>query len=154
MGVNPAKVLSRAWDGTVYGRSPGSTASGCLRKRTGTGELNGRLPSRRFRRSDLFTLIYRVGLSFEHWGAQLYYYVWQLAAYFAARKLQRQVRFDLIHHVTLVKYWMPSFLSLLPVPFVWGPVRGRRIRTSRLLVVIRPPGKDFRGGAYPRPGDG
>ncbi len=58
------------------------------------------------------------------WGAQLYYYVWQLAAYFAARKLQRQVRFDLIHHVTLVKYWMPSFLSLLPVPFVWGPVGG------------------------------
>jgi glycosyltransferase involved in cell wall biosynthesis len=34
------------------------------------------------------------------------------------------VGFDLIHHVTFVNYWLPSFLSLLPVPFVWGPVGG------------------------------
>jgi glycosyltransferase involved in cell wall biosynthesis len=29
-----------------------------------------------------------------------------------------------IHHVTFVKYSTPSFLSLLPVPFIWGPVGG------------------------------
>jgi glycosyltransferase involved in cell wall biosynthesis len=34
------------------------------------------------------------------------------------------VRFDLVHHVSFVNYWMPSLLSLLPVPFVWGPVGG------------------------------
>lgn len=57
-------------------------------------------------------------------GMQLYYFLWQLAVYFRARKLHRQVGFDLAHHVTLVNYWIPSLLPLLPVPFVWGPVGG------------------------------
>jgi len=52
------------------------------------------------------------------------YYLWQLGAYFIARRLHRGVGFDLVHHVTFVNYWMPSFLALLPVPFVWGPVGG------------------------------
>jgi glycosyltransferase involved in cell wall biosynthesis len=29
-----------------------------------------------------------------------------------------------VHHVTFVNYWLPSFLALLPVTFVWGPVGG------------------------------
>jgi glycosyltransferase involved in cell wall biosynthesis len=53
-----------------------------------------------------------------------YYCLWQLGAYFVARKLHREVSFDLVHHVTFVTYWMPSLLALLPVPFVWGPVGG------------------------------
>lgn len=57
-------------------------------------------------------------------GAQVHYYLWQLAAYFVGRRLHRKVGFDLIHHVTFGKYWMPSFLALLPVPFIWGPVGG------------------------------
>jgi glycosyltransferase involved in cell wall biosynthesis len=57
-------------------------------------------------------------------GVHLYYYLWQLLAYFTARGLQRQVCFDVVHHVTFVNYWLPSFLPLLPVPFVWGPAGG------------------------------
>ena len=57
-------------------------------------------------------------------GVHLYYCLWQLGAYFRARKLHQQVGLDLVHHVTFVNYWMPSFLALLPVPFVWGPVGG------------------------------
>jgi glycosyltransferase involved in cell wall biosynthesis len=57
-------------------------------------------------------------------GIHLYYYLWQICAYFVARKLHRRVGFDLVHHVTLVNYWMPSFVALLSVPFVWGPVGG------------------------------
>jgi glycosyltransferase involved in cell wall biosynthesis len=34
------------------------------------------------------------------------------------------VTFDLVHHITFVKYWMPSFLALLGPPFIWGPVGG------------------------------
>ena len=56
--------------------------------------------------------------------AQLHYYLWQLAAFRAGRRLQRRIAFDIVHHVTLGRYWSPSFLSLLPVPFVWGPVGG------------------------------
>ncbi|MGB3637291.1 MAG: glycosyltransferase [Rivularia sp. (in: cyanobacteria)] len=62
------------------------------------------------------------------WGQsgamQIHYYLWQIQAYFVARKLHREIGFDLTHHVTFVKYSTPSFLSLLPIPFVWGPVGG------------------------------
>ena len=62
------------------------------------------------------------------WGQsgamQVHYYLWQIQAYFVARKLHREIGFDLTHHVTFVKYSNPSFLSLLPIPFVWGSVGG------------------------------
>lgn len=57
-------------------------------------------------------------------GVRLYYFLWQIGAYFVGRKLLQRVHLDLVHHLTLGTYWMPSFLSLLPVPFVWGPVGG------------------------------
>lgn len=62
------------------------------------------------------------------WGQsgamQVHYYLWQIQAYFVARKLHREVGFDLAHHVTFVKYSSPSFLAFLPIPFIWGPVGG------------------------------
>lgn len=62
------------------------------------------------------------------WGStgamQLHYYLWQIQAYFVACRLHREIGFDVVHHVTFVKYSNPSFLSLLPVPFIWGPVGG------------------------------
>ena len=57
-------------------------------------------------------------------GVHIYYYLWQIGIYFVAKQLHKKVGFDLVHHVTFVNYWMPSFLSLLPVPFIWGPVGG------------------------------
>ena len=54
----------------------------------------------------------------------LHYYLWQIQAYFHGRSLLQKVNLDIIHHVTYVKYSNPSFLSLLSVPFVWGPVGG------------------------------
>jgi len=68
-------------------------------------------------------------------GVQTYYYLWQATAHRVARRLHNEVDFDLIHHLTFAKYWAPSFLALLPVPFIWGPVGGgesapRAFRTS------------------------
>lgn len=60
----------------------------------------------------------------EQRGVQIHYYLWQIGAYWVARKLYYDIGFDLVHHVTYVKYWGPSFLALLPVPFIWGPVGG------------------------------
>ncbi|MDZ7957142.1 MAG: glycosyltransferase [Aulosira sp. DedQUE10] len=69
----------------------------------------------------IFGSLWRLGQS----GAmQIHYYLWQIQAYFVARRLHHQIGFDVIHHVTFVKYSNPSFLSLLPVPFIWGPVGG------------------------------
>lgn len=62
------------------------------------------------------------------WGQsgamQIHYYLWQIQAYFVARRLHREIGFDVAHHVTFVKYSSPCFLSLLPIPLVWGPVGG------------------------------
>lgn len=57
-------------------------------------------------------------------GVQLHYYLWQILAYFQAKKLHQEFNFDIARHVTYVKFWSPSFISLLPIPFVWGPVGG------------------------------
>jgi len=57
-------------------------------------------------------------------GVHLYYYLWQIGAYVRVRKLHREFCFHLAHHLTFVNYWMPSFMSLLPIPFIWGPVGG------------------------------
>jgi glycosyltransferase involved in cell wall biosynthesis len=57
-------------------------------------------------------------------GIHLYYFLWQLAAYQKARKLHREVGFDLVHHLTFGIDWLPSFLALLPVPLIWGPLVG------------------------------
>lgn len=54
----------------------------------------------------------------------LHYYLWQLQAYRVARQLHRSVGFDVVHHLTYVRYSSPSFLSLLPRPLIWGPVGG------------------------------
>lgn len=52
----------------------------------------------------------------------VHYYLWQLGVYFVGRRLHRDINFDLVHHLTLGTFWFPSFLALLPTPFVWGPV--------------------------------
>jgi glycosyltransferase involved in cell wall biosynthesis len=54
----------------------------------------------------------------------LYYYLWQACIYFVARRHHRRVGYELVHHVTFVKYWIPSFLVLIPAPLIWGPVGG------------------------------
>jgi len=57
-------------------------------------------------------------------GVRLYYYLWQLGAYPKARRIHRAMRFDVVHHVTFVKYWAPSLGARLRAPFVWGPLGG------------------------------
>jgi glycosyltransferase involved in cell wall biosynthesis len=75
------------------------------------------------------------------WGTQIHYYLWQLAAYFVGRRLHRKVGFDLVHHVTYGRYWMPSFLALLPVPFIWGPVGGGESAPPAFWWSLSPGGK-------------
>jgi len=62
--------------------------------------------------------------NYKQIGVQLHYYIWQILGFFVAYPLHRKISFDLVHHVTYVKYWSPSFLALLPIPFIWGPVGG------------------------------
>jgi glycosyltransferase involved in cell wall biosynthesis len=54
----------------------------------------------------------------------IHYYFWQIQAFLVARQLHAEIGFDLAHHVTFVRHSSPSFLVLLPIPFIWGPVGG------------------------------
>lgn len=58
-------------------------------------------------------------------GIQLYAYLWQLKAYFVARRLHQRFHFDAFHHVTYANDWMASFIgALLPIPYIRGPGGG------------------------------
>jgi glycosyltransferase involved in cell wall biosynthesis len=69
-------------------------------------------------------------LNYKQQLVHLHYYLWQIAAYLGARKLHKEIDFNIVHHVTYVRYSSPSFLSLLPIPFVWGPVGGGEVAPS------------------------
>jgi glycosyltransferase involved in cell wall biosynthesis len=81
-------------------------------------------------------------------GLRPYYYLWQVGIYLRARRLAREVRFDLAHHLTFVNYWLPSLLALLPVPFIWGPVGGGESSPSKFR-----PAFSRRGRFYERARD-
>ena len=52
----------------------------------------------------------------------IYYHLWQEGLRRTVRDLHAQVKFDLVHHVTYGRYWTPSGLRELNLPFIWGPV--------------------------------
>ncbi|MCF6237090.1 MAG: glycosyltransferase family 4 protein [Gammaproteobacteria bacterium] len=55
-------------------------------------------------------------------GVHLYYTLWQILAVFRGLRLHRQERFDLTHHLTFSPFYRAPLISLLPVPFIWGPI--------------------------------
>ncbi len=52
----------------------------------------------------------------------IHYHLWQDYLRGCVRELHEKVKFDLVHHVTYGRYWSPSGLRELKVPFIWGPV--------------------------------
>ncbi|MGA2906130.1 MAG: glycosyltransferase family 4 protein [Terracidiphilus sp.] len=52
----------------------------------------------------------------------IYYALWQWLAYRHARRLLRRERFDLAHHVVYCSTTQPTFMPLLPLPFIFGPI--------------------------------
>lgn len=57
-------------------------------------------------------------------GVHLYYLLWQWGAYRAAKRVHANELFDCVHHITFVSVRQPSFIGLLGIPFVFGPVAG------------------------------
>ena len=54
--------------------------------------------------------------------AFLHYYLWQVYLLFYVIRNIKLDDIKLIHHVTFVNSWTPSFLSLLNKKFIWGPI--------------------------------
>lgn len=57
-------------------------------------------------------------------GVQLFYIFWQIGVGRLAGRLVKEGEFDLAHHVTFGRYWVPSRFAGLEIPFVFGPVGG------------------------------
>ena len=70
-----------------------------------------------FQVSPLIAKIRRPGVR-----ANIYYYLWQNKLLSVARELHQKIGFDLAHHVTFARYWSPSGVRNLGIPFIWGPV--------------------------------
>jgi glycosyltransferase involved in cell wall biosynthesis len=62
----------------------------------------------------------------------IYYLAWQIRALAVARRRHRVDPFDLVHHVTYVNSWTPSFMGSLGIPFVWNA--GPRDKTPPQLL--------------------
>ncbi|GAA3926414.1 glycosyltransferase [Hymenobacter algoricola] len=67
----------------------------------------------------LFQFLYR-----WQFGVYLHYMVWQFVAWRRARKMDRTIHFDLVHHATYSSLKMGSWLWRLGKPMIYGPVGG------------------------------
>jgi len=73
----------------------------------------------------LFEILYKIDFL-----RRIYYYLWQIKAYFVGRKLDKMYNFDIVHHLTFGNDWMPSFVgAFLGKPFLWGPIGGGQKNT-------------------------
>jgi glycosyltransferase involved in cell wall biosynthesis len=76
---------------------------------------------------DLPASVQRFGFGDPFKPTQFYYILWQRGILRVAKEILSKNDISIIHHVTFVKYWAPSFLVTLPRPFVWGPVGGGEV---------------------------
>ncbi|MEM6325649.1 MAG: glycosyltransferase [Bacteroidota bacterium] len=72
---------------------------------------------------------------------QVHYLAWQWVAERAAKRLHAEVGFDLAHHATFVKYWKPSAVARLGIPFIWGPVGGGESAPRTFYPAYSAPGR-------------
>lgn len=80
-------------------------------------------------------------------GVELGYFMWLQSARRNVRALHRQYRFTSAQHVTYARYWMPSPLRVLDIPWLLGPVgggesipvalRGTLSRSGRVFEAVR-----------------
>ncbi len=62
------------------------------------------------------------------------YQIWSRNVLKTAKRLEKEVGFDVVHHVTLSTWRVPSELWRIGKPFVWGPVGGGEVFPMRLLA--------------------
>ena len=79
------------------------------------------IPNLHFRYTDI---AYLLPIKRLPGGLYIYHYAWHLSLRPLAKALQRQIGFDVVHHLTLGSFRYPSGLANLGVPLVIGPVGG------------------------------
>jgi glycosyltransferase involved in cell wall biosynthesis len=67
-------------------------------------------------------------------GIRTYYYIWLIGAALFIKK--QNIKFDIVHHITFVNDWLPSFFHLLKTKenkFIWGPIGSHDSIESKFL---------------------
>ncbi len=57
-------------------------------------------------------------------GMHLYYFLWQVLLLKKVIYLHNAHQFDIFHHLTFGNIWLPTFVPLIDIPFIWGPIGG------------------------------
>lgn len=72
------------------------------------------------------------------WPPSYYWYYknWHREALDLAKKLDRELNFDLVHQLTMVGFREPGYLWKLNKPFVWGPIGGMGLFPWRFLTSV------------------
>jgi glycosyltransferase involved in cell wall biosynthesis len=73
-------------------------------------------------------------------GVYAKYLAWQVAALREARRLIETETFDVVHHVSWGSLQLGTWLGLLPIPLVFGPVGGGQVAPAAL--------KEFHAGNW------
>jgi glycosyltransferase involved in cell wall biosynthesis len=60
-------------------------------------------------------------------GLKLHYWIWLRLAYAKARRLHKEIRFDIAHHVCWGSVSAPSLFWKLSIPLIWGPLGGAQM---------------------------
>jgi len=60
-------------------------------------------------------------------GMYLYYIIWHVGVFFLLKKDKKYLHYDLYHYLTFGTFWLPTFIPMLPIKFVWGPTGGAEI---------------------------
>lgn len=77
------------------------------------------------------------GIPLNSSTAQILYTAWQFGLIGFVRRLHRERHFELAMHITYGVFRHPSFLGLLDIPFIFGPLGGGEDAPIRLKRSIR-----------------
>ena len=67
-------------------------------------------------------------------GVRTYYYIWLITAALFMKK--QNIKFDIVHHITFVNDWLPSFFYLLKTKenrFIWGPIGSNPLNELKFI---------------------
>ncbi len=65
------------------------------------------------------------------------YEVWQIKAYFAAKKIIKENQIDLIHQVTIAAWWFSGYYYKLKIPFLIGPILGGQKTNTKFFHFVQ-----------------
>ena len=71
-------------------------------------------------------------------GVQLYYWLWQIGIWLLLKGKHLNQQFDIVHHLTFGRCWIPSYLPLLKIPTVFGSVGGGEFCPEELRDIVEP----------------